>query len=164
MQSNLSHAIRTNHGAAIPASPPHLPTLRSLIGMFAGTSLDLNAGWDVDPIERDDPCASCGLCCKTLIIEIDHVDVVREPRLLPVVQLLDGHGSVNYDSDWEKQYLLARGRKHPCKMLDAHNRCTIYRTRPNCCVEFEVGGERCNELREGNDLPPITTNPATHSA
>ncbi len=27
-----------------------------------------------------DYCKDCGLCCRKLIIEIDHVDVVREPR------------------------------------------------------------------------------------
>lgn len=102
-----------------------------------------------------DHCKDCGLCCKTMIIEIDHIDVVREPKLLPIVTLLDGGGRIKYDSDWEKQYNLACGG---CPMLSGDNRCTIYPTRPNCCVAFEVGGERCQELREEHGLPPIEGN------
>jgi Fe-S-cluster containining protein len=148
--------LRTNHGAPIPPATRNLPRLSDLFGAFANTPLDFGSGWDVDQPPAADPCADCGLCCKSLIIEIDHVDVVREPRLLPVVKLLDGHGAVTYESHWEKQYGLAYGRKHPCKLLSDDNRCTIYATRPTCCVAFEVGGEHCNELREENDLPPIT--------
>lgn len=99
-----------------------------------------------------DHCKDCGLCCKTMIIEIDHIDVVREPRLLPIVTLLDSGGRIKYDSDWEKQYSLACGG---CQLLSEDNRCTIYPTRPNCCVAFEVGGERCQEMREEHGLLPI---------
>ena len=106
-------------------------------------------------MDNVNPCAGCGLCCKSLIIEIDHVDVVREPRLLPVVVLLDGDGSVEYESEWDKQYRLACGSKHPCKLLDGDGKCSIYSTRPNACVMFEVGGEHCNELREEHGLPVI---------
>ena len=67
---------------------------------------------------NDDPCREWGLCCKRLIVEIEHVDVVREPRLMPVVQLLDGHGTVKYDSEWEKEYGLACGAiRVPCWMI-----------------------------------------------
>jgi Fe-S-cluster containining protein len=100
-----------------------------------------------------DHCADCGLCCKNLIIEIEHVDVVREPKLLPIVTLLDGNGRFEYDSDWEKEYSLTCG--NTCKMLTEDNRCSIYPTRPNCCVAFEVGGEHCNELRLENGMEPI---------
>ncbi len=104
-------------------------------------------------------CFDCGLCCKSLIIEIDHVDVVREAKLLPVVTLLDGHGMIKYDSDWEKQYSLACGRNMPCKLLSEGNQCTIYATRPTCCVMFEVGGEHCNELRDDHGLKLIVWTP-----
>lgn len=100
-----------------------------------------------------DHCTDCGLCCQKLIIDIEHVDVVREPRLLPVVYLLDT--GVEKDSEWENEYRLAFGAKRPCKLLGDDKRCTIYPTRPNCCVEFEVGGEHCNELRESRGLPLI---------
>ena len=103
-------------------------------------------------------CEGCGaLCCRKLIIEIDHLDIVREPRLLPVVILLDGNGTVEYDSDWEKKYSLACGDKHCCKMLDGE-RCSIYPSRPNACVAFQPGGRQCNELREMAGLP-LVVNP-----
>lgn len=95
----------------------------------------------------------CGLCCQRLIIEIDHIDVVREPRLLPVIELLDGNGKIVYDSEWEKEYMLVCGK--PCAMLGAENRCQIYPTRPNCCVAFAAGGEKCQELRQDYGLPPL---------
>jgi Fe-S-cluster containining protein len=104
-------------------------------------------------------CDRCGLCCRKLIIEIDHLDVVREPRLLPpATLLLDGNGAITFDSDWEKQYSLACGeaRKCPCHSMDgAVSTCAIYPTRPNVCVAFEAGSEQCQELRETYGLPPL---------
>lgn len=100
-------------------------------------------------------CDSCGLCCRKLIIEIDHVDVVREPALLPIVKLLDGNGRITYESDWERQYMLACGERMPCQMLGEDNLCKTYPTRPNCCVAFEAGSEECQELREDAGLPPL---------
>lgn len=103
-----------------------------------------------------DYCKDCGLCCKKMIVEIEHVDVVREPKLLQIDKLLDGNnGRVQYDSDWEKQYSLYCGGDG-CKLLTEDNRCSIYPTRPNCCVAFEMGGDQCNELREIYGLPEIT--------
>jgi len=100
------------------------------------------------------PCADCGLCCRELIIEIQHLDVVREPRLLEVAPPFQWDG----EDIWERQYRLACGSSHPCLLLTADNRCSIYPTRPNACVGFEVGGEHCNELREEAGLTPIPDN------
>lgn len=96
----------------------------------------------------NDPCVNCGLCCKKMIIEIRQEDVDREPRLLPVVKPLIGI------QDYQ-EYGLAWGGSYPCPMLDENNRCQIYATRPNCCKDFEVGSEKCNELRSENGLPVI---------
>lgn len=108
--------------------------------------------------ELSNPCRDCGLCCRKLIIEIDHVDVVREPRLLPVVTKLDC-GLLDDDEDelWSQQYRLSPqiGRR-ACPMLDDGScQCSIYATRPNTCVMFEVGGDHCNELRHEAGLPII---------
>lgn len=109
--------------------------------------------------ETPDPCADCGLCCQKLIIEIGHVDVVREPKLLEHCTKMDGNGALEFDSVWDTPYLLShRG----CPLLNDCNRCTIYPTRPNVCVRFEVGSEHCNELREEAGLPPLTPDPSTH--
>lgn len=101
------------------------------------------------------PCKNCGLCCEHLIIEIDHVDVVREPSLLPVVQLLDGGGRIEYETEFEKVYGLACGSSKPCPMLGKSKRCSIYPTRPNVCVAFEAGSDQCNDLREMKGLEPV---------
>jgi Fe-S-cluster containining protein len=99
-------------------------------------------------------CDNCGACCTQLIIEIDHLDVVREPKLLAAATLLDGHGKITYDSDWEKQYGLACGSNRPCP-LHVDNRCSIYPTRPNCCVAAEAGGMSCQEARGMAGLEPL---------
>ena len=98
-----------------------------------------------------DYCKDCGLCCKKTIVEIRHVDVVREPKLLPVIRELDA--LIDDDDDqWTREYLLTQRKQ--CPML-CDNMCTIYPTRPNTCVMFEVGGQHCNELRQDAGLPRI---------
>jgi Fe-S-cluster containining protein len=98
-------------------------------------------------------CDKCAACCKALIIEISHLDVVREPKILPVVTLLDGNGKIQYDSDWEKQYSLACGQASPCGLLGADNLCTIYLSRPNCCVGMQAGDDQCQMARGVMGLP-----------
>lgn len=111
-----------------------------------------------------DPCEGCGLCCKGLILEISHVDVVREPKLEEVAEVLMADPFVPADEEgnpvnpWDRQYMLptiGEGRDG-CPML-CGDRCSIHPTRPNMCVLFQVGGRKCNELREGaglDALPP----------
>ena len=89
-------------------------------------------------------CKKCGCCCRNLIIEIEHLDIIREPKLLNAAELLDGN--VEFESDWEKQYLLACGKTKPCPFL-VNNLCTIYPTRPNVCVAMEAGGDQCKMAR-----------------
>jgi len=92
-------------------------------------------------------CKQCGSCCRQAIVEIEHLDIVREPRLLKHAQLMDGNGKIKYDSDWEKEYLLACGETMRCFFLK-NNRCQIYPTRPNVCVYLEPGGEQCEMYRK----------------
>lgn len=76
-------------------------------------------------------CVKCGACCRNSILEIEHLDVVREPKLLEHTILLN-KGFVEWESDWEKQYALPS----PCPFL-IDNQCSIYPTRPNLCVGFD---------------------------
>jgi len=99
-------------------------------------------------------CKKCGKCCHTFIIEIGQLDVVREPRLLEHAKLLDGNGKIEHESDYEKEYLLAAGETMPCPFL-VDNKCSIYPTRPNCCVAFEAGGQQCAEARLKPDTEPV---------
>lgn len=115
-------------------------------------------------------CDSCGLCCQKLIIEIEWLDFQREPRLRDVTKpftvpagmfIADDNDERIEDPDpYMAGAMLACGRRMPCPMLGEDKRCTIYPTRPNCCVSFEPGGEKCQELREDYGLPrlePIST-------
>lgn len=79
-------------------------------------------------------CKRCGACCRKSIIEIHHLDVVREPRLLEVATLMNGGDE--FESDWEKEYFLPT----PCNFL-VDGACSIYATRPNVCVMFGPDGE-----------------------
>lgn len=96
-------------------------------------------------------CDQCGACCRQTIIEIGHIDVVREPRLKEAAspcRLLPG------DGEWDREYILAAGAAMPCRLLDG-NTCSIYPTRPNCCVAFEAGCDLCQEARASEGLPPL---------
>jgi len=44
------------------------------------------------PQEPWPACTRCGGCCRGLLLEVDHADVVREPRIIEHAVLLDGHG------------------------------------------------------------------------
>ncbi len=83
-------------------------------------------------------CRQCSHCCRTLILEILELDVVREPRLLKYAEPFKGLG--------DSGYLLLS----PCPFLK-DNKCEIYPTRPTMCVAFEPGEERCmQEIRPGS--------------
>lgn len=103
-------------------------------------------------------CDQCGACCRTLIIEIEELDVVREPKLAAVAKPFKiPPGQVLLDGDDEPYTevvpgfgggaMLACGANMPCKMLGSDNRCTIYQTRPNVCVGFRAGSEQCQDAR-----------------
>ena len=100
-------------------------------------------------------CDVCGLCCNRLIIEIEHVDVLREPKLQAATQLVQR----DYATEWDKRYLLACGEFRPCPMLGSDNLCAIYPTRPSCCIKFTPGSPKCQELRRDNGLEPLVDQP-----
>lgn len=113
--------------------------------------------WGEPSTATDGPyeCDGCGLCCRKLIIEIQHIDVVREPRLLDHARLCDGHGRIVFNDPYKKQYMLACGEAKSCGFLTPENRCAIYPTRPNVCVGFDAGSPKCQGLREQAGLPRL---------
>jgi Fe-S-cluster containining protein len=100
-------------------------------------------------------CLKCSQCCRKLVIEIGCHDLIREPRLAAVSkQFRTAEGpcgfTVGGEDDGETLHegvchLLTAGK--PCPMLGPNNLCTIYPTRPNCCVGFPAGGTQCLEIR-----------------
>lgn len=104
----------------------------------------------------DKKCHGCGLCCKSLIIEADEIDAEREPRIAaecpPIRDSMDG-----------PMWMVAVGQSAPCPFLLGDNVCSIYPTRPNECVAFPAGGEKCQELR-GVAVPAAELQRATAGA
>jgi Fe-S-cluster containining protein len=110
---------------------------------------------------------NCGACCQYAIVEIDELDIAREPRLKEVCQPFKSDFESDYTDEqtgenlgplvpkWENGGMLACGGNHPCKMLTPDKRCDIYPTRPNCCVAFRAGSELCQQSRESAGLPRL---------
>jgi Fe-S-cluster containining protein len=100
-------------------------------------------------------CDNCGACCKGhLIVEVEDIDILREPRLIEA----DRHHRGKTVETMLEQYqqgmavIIAIGK--PCPFL-AENQCSIYPTRPNCCVGLQAGDEQCQESRAAEGLPPL---------
>lgn len=100
-------------------------------------------------------CDQCGACCKgPLLVECDDLDVLREPRLIDVDPYHHGksvHQLVHEIQTDFKAVLLPM----PCPFLAVDNCCTIYPTRPNCCVGMQAGDEQCQKARACHGLPPL---------
>jgi Fe-S-cluster containining protein len=52
-----------------------------------------------------------------------------------------------------KAVIIACGRQ--CQFLGADNHCSIYLSRPTCCVGLQAGDEQCQSAREAEGLPPL---------
>lgn len=102
-------------------------------------------------------CDQCGACCQgTLIVEADDLDVLREPRIIEADEHhrdKSVHQMVYEIQNDFKAVILACGS--PCSFLTAKNMCSIYPTRPNCCVGMEAGDEQCQEARVSKGLGPL---------
>lgn len=101
-------------------------------------------------------CDQCGACCRNLIIEAELEDVLREPRIASECKLLNGNGKLRII---ESQYMIACGKTAPCPFdvitESGGSQCSIYPTRPNVCVGFVAGSQKCQESRERSGLPPL---------
>lgn len=84
-------------------------------------------------------CKRCGECCRHAIIEDVHeVELVREPRLKRHCTPVENEQGF---------YFL----KMPCRLLDKHNLCRIYPTRPTVCVGYEPGSTMICPQHKEND-------------
>lgn len=108
-------------------------------------------------------CDQCGACCRKLIVEIDYIDIQREPRLREVTKpfrispdecfLDDNDQPIENPDTYMAGAMLACA--NPCPMIGADNLCTIYPSRPNVCVAFAAGSEQCQDARERSGLPRL---------
>ena len=90
-------------------------------------------------------CRQCGNCCRKLLVEANHDDVVQEPRLLEGQR--DPAAFLIRMRDEGCVILLGMaGPEHGCRFLDG-DRCSIYPTRPAECRRFRPGTLRCRYAR-----------------
>ncbi len=90
-------------------------------------------------------CDQCGACCRHLILEADHCDAIREPRIQTEGRLLDGHGKIEFEeAAWS---LMNKGAPHDCVFVNEDNTCGVYQTRPDMCVSLQAGSEQCQLAR-----------------
>lgn len=100
-------------------------------------------------------CDHCGACCEgPFIIEADELDVMREPRLLDADPHHRGKTVEQMLEDMQEGMAVILGCGGPCA-FHADSRCSIYPTRPNCCVGLQPGDEQCQEARACKGLPPL---------
>lgn len=101
-------------------------------------------------------CDSCGACCRSpMLLEAQHHDVLREPRIAERGMLLDGHGKLEFgQAEWSLNDR-SEGGLGACVFLGGDNRCGIYATRPVMCVAFQAGSEKCQRQRAIAGLPPL---------
>jgi Fe-S-cluster containining protein len=131
-----------------------------------------------EPTAMPYECDRCGACCVHPIIEIDQLDIAREPRLRvlqPFKLPFDGQPPpIDPDDEddearddrvcgplvpgFEAGAMLACGPNMPCPMLGPDKLCTIYPTRPNVCVAFRAGSLQCQSARQAaglGELQPV---------
>jgi len=100
-------------------------------------------------------CDQCGACCKGhLIVEVEELDILREPRLIDADQHHRGKSVETMLAQYSQGLAVILAITKPCPFL-AEDQCSIYPTRPNCCVGMQAGDEQCQEAREAEGLPPL---------
>lgn len=100
-------------------------------------------------------CDCCGACCRNLIVEVDHLDALREVRITVEGRLLDGKGKMPLaDAMWGLNNSKRTGH-FGCVFIGDDNKCGIYATRPNVCVDVQAGGQKCQQARASAKLPPL---------
>ncbi len=112
-------------------------------------------------------CASCGHCCREMVVPVTDADVRRLARATgrdpdSFVRL---YGTVHCDFDPEEPSIadLAAGRRFlglrkvdgRCVFLDPENRCTVYPHRPRTCrtFPFDVTLDASGRLRRTGLTP-----------
>jgi Fe-S-cluster containining protein len=93
-------------------------------------------------------CDSCGACCRSKLVDVYEVDILREPQVDQRMSPLREPGF-----DGEVGYLNCG--TGGCAFLDAESRCAIYPTRPVVCVAFMAGSDECQECRLAAGVPRL---------
>ena len=94
-------------------------------------------------------CDQCGACCRTKLVDVYDVDLLRELQLGQHTESLREPGL-----DGEVGYLNCLTDRS-CPFLNSENHCGIYPTLPSICVLFEAGSDECQESRRVFEIPPL---------
>jgi len=94
-------------------------------------------------------CDGCGACCRSKLVDVYEVDILREPRIAQQMMALREAGF-----DGEVGYLNCIGNGG-CAFLNDENCCSIYPTRPSICVLYEPGDDDCQQCRRDAGIPPL---------
>ena len=92
-------------------------------------------------------CDNCGACCRTKLVDVFEVDLLREPRIGAQMQPLREPGL-----DGEVGYLNCLTNR-ACPFLNVESRCSIHPARPVVCVLFPAGSDECQEARRVFGIP-----------
>ena len=113
--------------------------------LFQVTAAKEIVGHETLPPWSQVKCRQCGQCCRCLILDASHNDVIREPRIAERGNLMNGRGELPAD-EWAWNL---NGPDGTCVFLDRKtNLCTIYDTRPDMCIGMPAGGCQCMSARE----------------
>jgi len=107
-------------------------------------------------MKQHDPCKRCGNCCRgQFIIDLECLDIIREPRLLEQSKPFKGvKGPCGLFEDEDGTIYVAHDGN--CHRLDQEPHCPfltddgcfIYATRPYACLTFVPGCEKCLEVSD----------------
>ena len=96
-------------------------------------------------------CENCGACCDgTWEVVIEPRDLRREPSF-------EKHALTRQAED---SFTVAEAGT-PCPMLDEKKRCSVYRTRPDCCRRVTLCGVECNDSRTRHGKALLNPNEET---
>ena len=85
-------------------------------------------------------CDGCGACCRSKLVDVYEVDVLRDSRIAQQMSPLREPG---FDGEIGYLNCVSRGG---CAFLDDESCCSIYPTRPTVCVLFEPGDETVSSV------------------
>lgn len=95
-------------------------------------------------------CDRCGACCRSLIVEADYLDCLREPKLFTI-----NPGLTRKHIEQGGVVVLLDPATMECPLLGTTTGtdgkettyCQIHPTRPNECVAVEAGDAKCQQAR-----------------
>ena len=96
-------------------------------------------------------CENCGACCDGVWeVVITEKDLRREPSF----------AKHELTRQTEDSFMVAEAGT-PCPMLDSAKRCSVYRTRPDCCRNVHLCSLECNDSRKRHNKQLIDPNSLT---